>query len=94
MAVDDSKSALDLRDEINETLAAAAAIVDCVRVLTALEGTPPIPEESRQGTLALGAGHAQGMKVRDASMPGALWHAMELIGRAQKLSEQVAEVRS
>lgn len=64
-------------DAINENLSAAIAIVDCVRVLTALERAPCPP--LNEGGMNVGEGYAGGVVVRDDSMPDALYHAMQLM---------------
>jgi hypothetical protein len=65
---------VDRQDLIDEKLVAATAIIDCVRVLTALERSE--------------SGFADGHRIRDKSMPVALAHAMELLGEVQTMSEE------
>ncbi len=80
----------DLNDEINEKYSAALAIVDCVRVLTALERTPilDVPE----GVLNTGAGVASGFSVCDASMPDALYQAMRLMQEMKTAADLLYEI--
>jgi hypothetical protein len=64
-------------DQIYENLGSALAIIDCVRVLSALDRSTVCSDD-----LASGDGFANGHKVRDSSMPNALQHAMTLIEHA------------
>lgn len=68
---------LDAEDSFNQDAVAALAIMDCVRVLCALERTPNVHDTE----LATGQGFASGECVSDSSMPDALYHAMSLVRR-------------
>jgi hypothetical protein len=75
------------QDSVTEKLTTAVAIVDCIRILTALERMPS-PASSHDN----GAGFANGNRLRDDSMPIALHHAMTLIDEALDASDHVFKV--
>ena len=70
---------LDERDFIETNLSSARAIIDCVRVLTALERT-----QRSDGDVVTGGGYAAGYIARDNSIPLALTHAITLIDQVNK----------
>jgi hypothetical protein len=77
---------LQRQDAINDGLSSAVAIIDCVRVLSQLERSAAFDLDSFSGQ-----GSVNGLKVRDGSMPLALYHAMSLIGSAQASSQKLAK---
>lgn len=78
---------LDREDAFSQDAVAALAIMDCVRVLCALERTPNAPGAQ----LANGHGFASGECVTDGSMPAALHHAMQLVRQMQETGEVVMQ---
>ncbi len=70
---------LDREDTFNQDAVAALAILNCVRVLCALERTPAL----RGADLMPGHGYAAGECTSDSSMPAALHHAMQLVRHMQ-----------
>lgn len=75
---------LDEQDSIETNLSSARAILDCVRVLTALERT-----QRSDDSAITGGGYAAGYIARDTSVPLALTHAMALIDQAHKTANQI-----
>jgi hypothetical protein len=81
--------ALDQINVINENLTTVAAMIDCVRVLSALERTVRAARED--DSLALGDGFAGGHTLHDDSMPAVLHHAMGLLHGANKAADVLFE---
>lgn len=77
---------VNAQDRIAEDLSAAAAIIDCVRILTALEREP-----IQAGDHSIGDGYVGGITARDTSIPLALHHALGLIAHAGSLANKIAE---
>lgn len=81
---------LDREDAFDANATAALAILDCVRVLCALERATAIDS----GDLTTGRGYASGECVRDASIPAALYHAFGLVERMRDTGSQaMAELK-
>ena len=78
-------SATDWMDDINRTLEAASAIVDCAKVLTSLIQMPTVHGVE----LATGNGWAYGFELRTHSLSNALEHALDLMDEARAASNQI-----
>ena len=82
---------LDREDAFDADATAALAILDCVRVLCALERAAA----TDSCALATGHGYASGECVRDASIPAALYHAMGLVEQMRDTGTNVmAELKA
>jgi hypothetical protein len=79
-----ARDAMDQVDKVHETMSSALAIIDCVRVLAALERTPRQPDAE----MATGLGSAWGHCTADDSIPQALYHAMGLISKIGQSAEE------
>ena len=87
-------TALDLcdhSDAITAALTSAVAIMDCVRVLTALASLPEQHDISKEIGVT-GGGYVCGVCVRDATLPQALYHAIELISDAEKRNSKIIDL--
>lgn len=80
--LDEKLELIDRQDSITEKLSTASAIIDCIRMLTAMERMP-----KSGGGRENGEGYANGHRLRDESAPLALFHAMELVDGAKEASE-------
>ena len=78
---------LDLQDKINANFSAAIAIIDCVKVLCALDHSAA---SSSENGFATGQGMANGYEVVSDSMPAALYHAVELLRETRNLVEKTS----
>lgn len=74
----------------DDDLKTAIAIVDCVRILTALERAPA--GAVTPGKPLTGEGFANGDTLRDSSMPLALRHAIEMMQMAHNEADVMREM--
>lgn len=82
---------MDRLDKVHEATNAAFAIIDCARVLIALERAPRQPDAE----MATGHGYAWGNCTNDDSIPLSLYHAMGLVREiGQSAEEALGELAS
>lgn len=76
---------------VQEQLKSAAAIVDAVSVLCALERAPEHHDTHPSHNITTGGGKAHGLGVRDDTMPRLLQHAKSLIELANNDADVMCE---
>ena len=79
---------LDRADAANSNTEAALAIIDCVRVLCALERAPDMVDAE----LSTGHGYALGNITRDSSMSTSLYHAMGLVEKVNDAAQNMSRL--
>src|SRR5687768_3816184 len=83
-----SSKVCDLSDSIFRDVAAARAIMDAAKVLTALER---VRAKSLDGCLQTGEGMADGHALRDDTLPTLLAHGVELLNRIEAQTEAMSK---
>jgi hypothetical protein len=94
MAKNDSTVAeiINCFDVLTHDLATARAILDCAKVLVALERAPTsLPTSQPSNAGAIGAGFAGGYTLSDKSLPELLHHGMTLIDLAHNEADLMRE---
>lgn len=76
---------------VQEQLKSAAAIVDAVSVLCALERAPEHHDTHPSHNITTGGGKAHGLGVRNETMPTLLQHAKSLIELANNDADVMRE---
>ena len=82
---------IDRADRLNANLRIVTAIIDCAKVLSALERAP-INREI--GELLTGDGFAAGHQLRSGSLPDLLAHGLDLMRQIEQDAEAFAEQAS
>lgn len=79
---------LDLVDSITRDVAAARAIMDAAKVLTALERALA---KAVDGSHVTGEGYADGHTLRDDTLPALLAHGVDLLNQIEDQSNALSQ---
>jgi hypothetical protein len=79
---------IDQIDALNLDLTAVQAILDCGKILMALERVPASSPEP--GALTVGEGYASGRALRDTSLQDLLEHGVRLMEAVKATSQKIA----